>query len=714
MANEIACWLAVDPQLRLVLATSLASIAYLFGARMKELPQRFSWLERVSSVSLMLGPLMIASSSAALLANGWIDPIGSGQYADQFSTLAVATWWIVGAVAFFLRANRRLESVSGLLSSLLAPASAVLVVPVFYQFNPIVWFQVAAIVSAVWWLAAYWLMDREQSEASELAISLSAGFVMIAGIGSAVLALMHTVFNLEEVESTLGFPGVCISMIAIGYWCVIGLRSSRGNDSGSTRLPWFAGIALIAGQIGWLSAEFGLVSGIEVVELVSAVWLATSIAALLRHDQNRLAAVHIVAISGLLLIVDADAGMQSDRTPPLAIAGLCSVGCLVAFATWSVNRSVASCIAYRILGWFVVVSGGYLLTSRCGLPQTEEIFWTVIIGWASLWVLLWRTLASRVLTEEPRISAFRLGPIPDMEFAILLGFAALVEAILSASAGIDIYPRNITDPLLIARVISLTLVAASVLYRADRTDCVDSIDPDIPECGLACFGSGRDRLWGNTRWAVCIGPLTCCIHDRPVFWLDRSTCPSVVENLRGVWRPNWIVSDRIDLALGVDDRWIGNTRIDRDDRKSDHTVGDQHDDRCCCSVGLGRCNDCGCRQSIVASTRRRFAGVGHNRTLGKRESCRYKLSTSDGFDALVGCFGLYDPDGPIRFSEVDRDEDRFAMARRADKRGDGRRDHSRSVFGQYADQRSDVTISRWHPRYFTNDGDWRCHNFVDS
>ena len=468
VAHEVACLFAVDPQVRLVIATSLASVLYVIGAGRKKIAPRFLQLDHVNRLSTFLAPGMIGLSSAALLGSGWLDPIFAGQYADRFSTVAVFTWWATSAVVLFFRANRRLESISSLASSLLAPASAALLVPVFYQLNPTIWFQVAAIVSAIWLLAVYWVMDRDQTEAAESAISLSAGILMIAGIGSAVLAILHTVFGASEFRPVVGFVGVCISTIAIGYWSVVGLQPGRSADTRSIRLPWFAGISLLAGQFGWAAGTLGLVSGIEIVELIAAVWLATSIAALLRYDKYRLAAIQIVGVAGLLLTVDAFVGRQSARTPSLALAGLCCVGCLVALATWSQKQSVGSQLAYRFLGWCVIPAGVYLLTWRVGLPTTDETFWTVLVGWSSLWVVLWRIVGCHG-QETSRASIVRgFGGLPDMDFAVLLCLAALGEAIMTTAAGIDSYANSVDKALLIVRVISLMVVVVSVLYRADR------------------------------------------------------------------------------------------------------------------------------------------------------------------------------------------------------------------------------------------------------
>ncbi len=472
-AYEVACLFAVNPQVRLVNATSLASILYMLGA--KHCARKYGGVEKGSSflprdhvrrLSRFLVAGMIGLSSAALLRSGWLEPIFAGQYADRFSTLAVFTWWAAGAVVLFFRANRHLEPLSGLASSLLAPASAALLVPVFYQVHPVVWFQVAAIVSAIWLLAAHWVMDREQTAAAESAISLSAGILMIAGVGSAVLAILFTVFGVTEFRFVVGFAGLCISTIAIGYWSVVGLRPGRSDDDGSIRLPWIAGIALLSGQFGWAAGALGLVSGIEMIELIAAVWLATSIAALLRYDRYRLAAIQVVGIAVLLLTVDAFAGRQSVRTPSLAIAGLCCVGCLVALATWSQNRSVGSRLTYRFLGWGVIAAGVYLLTSRVGLPATDEIFWTVLVGWASLWVILWRIVGCHGQATGHASIVRGFGGLPDMDFAVLLGLAALGEAIMTTAAGIDSY--SLAKSLLIVRVISLMAVAVSVQYRADR------------------------------------------------------------------------------------------------------------------------------------------------------------------------------------------------------------------------------------------------------
>ncbi len=412
---------------------------------------------------------MIGCSSAVLIYQGWIDPLTHDQSPDRFSTLAVALWWSLGSVALFVRGKQKLESLSSLGSAILAPAAAILAIPVFHLSNPFVWCQVAAIVSAVWFAAAYWLMNREQTAAAQRAIDLTQGLVMVMGVGSAVLAVMYIIFEIDTLQPTLSFPGAVIALIAIALWCLVGLRASRDSSEMPTRLPWIIGLAILAGQIGWLASEVGLVSGVQVIELIAVIWLVTSIASLFLIEKNPLLAYHIAAVSGLLLIVDAVAGSRSDLTTWLAIAGLSSSGCLVAIAGQSSGGSLRRNLALRGLGWFVMIAGSYLLVTGIGLPRDLRTDWTITLGWIALWVTAWRVLAPDwIIDRRPESTGLRLSGLPDQEWAFVLLMMACLEVLITTFSIDDTFPRLSESPLLLARALSLMVVAAATVTRAGR------------------------------------------------------------------------------------------------------------------------------------------------------------------------------------------------------------------------------------------------------
>ncbi len=176
----------------------------------------------------------------------------------------------------------------------------------------------------------------------------------------------------------------------------------------------------------------------------------------------------MTSVSILLLIVDWIFGIRSELIPWFAVAGLSVTGCLVGFAAQTPIRTITGRIFYRGLGWIVVLAGGYLLSARIGLPRIEEVVWTTCITWTGLWVFTWRMLALNDRIDD-RKAAFltRFGSLPDIEFAVLLGFAAISEVMFTTLFASNALASGIADPLLIARLVTWTLVSCSVVCRPD-------------------------------------------------------------------------------------------------------------------------------------------------------------------------------------------------------------------------------------------------------
>ncbi len=363
---QVAHIIPSDAAVTLVVATTLVAagccgLSKLFLSRSQAtLPRTFGPL------STAVGVLALALSSSVLLMTGWVDPILEKTYANAFSTLSVTSWWTLAAAGLLWKARQSTSYVPSIASALLTPAAAALVVPVFSRSDPVVWVQVAAIASLAWiGVSRSWLEETGKLLARP-AINGSMWFAIAAGMVTSVLVTVSVVLNLQSLDPVLGLPGLFISVLAVVLWCLGWVHLPLQSDDADRRLPWQVGVSILAGQFAWLAHRLNLVSGVHVIELVTAIWAIAAAASLVRYhiDRRRLDFVHVGLVAVAVPIIAGVLDPRSELMPWLALAVLAIGGLLVAFVGSGPKTTTVQLGASRLLGWFVVGAGGLLLVSQ--------------------------------------------------------------------------------------------------------------------------------------------------------------------------------------------------------------------------------------------------------------------------------------------------------------------------------------------------------------
>jgi hypothetical protein len=485
-ASQIAHMLSIDPTSRLILATSL-SVAACLAVSHGLLSRSGSPL---SPAARRLAPIvavcLVASASAALLWVNWLDPILAGARARPWPVGAVATWWMIGAAALLWTARRTFEPAASIASAVLAPAAVALLVPVFTRSNPAVWVQVAAITSTLWTILCQQLFHGQQARSAWTAIKGSTLFAVVVGVVTSLLVTISVAWDVRGLQSLFGAAGFASSVLVIGTWCGGWIRLGEQHEGSGRRLSWPIGLAMLAGQVSWLTHALGLVSTAQMAELMAVVWLIASAGSLvLFRQREQLADFVLIGVLAVLTVISA--WLNDSRSlwmPWLALAELIAAGLLVGLlgvsrrigelpldtATWfgEVQRRRPSLLlaASRLLGWFVIVGGGWILVDQTASSQDSWLPWTMLVLWAGGWVVSWRLICADQRAGNRHGIAVA---VPDMEIAALLMVGVVGETVLAVLGEAPrLATSTLADPLLWGRVTLYLALTLSAVARAGR------------------------------------------------------------------------------------------------------------------------------------------------------------------------------------------------------------------------------------------------------
>lgn len=468
---QLGRWIGTSADAELVAATSLAAagcfaLSWLIPGKFRPV------LPGVIRFHAMVTGLLVAAlSSGVLLLTGWLDPILDANNAEAFPTLSVASWWLLAAAGLLWDSRNSTSSVPSIASALLTSAAAATVVPVYFLSHPVVWIQVGAIAALAWKVVCQRWLDQAAQRHAWPAIHGASWFAAAVGLTTAILVTLSIVFNARSLHPFFGFAGLIVSFASVALCCLGRLPKRLSSAECYDRLPWPIGLSILAGQITWVTYWLGLVSGVHVIELVPAVWAVAAAASLLRYRADATVAdfVHVVFVCVATTIIAGMLGFRSQWMPWLAMGVLSIGGILVAFVGGGPTTAKPLAIASRILGWFVVGSGVFLLVTQITSGPNPHVQWTAIILWPAIWLVAWRLLCpdTREATAGRR-EAFLA--IPDIELAGLLLLAAAFEVILFALSGQHRYQTNvIADPLLWTRMVAYVAVGCTAPARGSRT-----------------------------------------------------------------------------------------------------------------------------------------------------------------------------------------------------------------------------------------------------
>ena len=456
--------LTIAPSTQLIVAASGAVLLMLLGRRAFATRIKGQATAQRASIAWTTAPIVIvATSSAGLLHTGWIEPVARGNLAVPIPTLAVCGWWLGAASILLVRAKAVGSQLAASASALLAPAATALVVPVFFTTSFVVWIQVAAIGTSVW-MAVAWCWSPQKRSMLEPAMNGSRWFAVSVGVLSALAVTAGIILNEARLFPPFGPASLaCSTCAAMLLW--LG-RCERGDRHG---LPWPISVSMLGGQIGWLIYVAGWAGGVQVIESLCVVWTVGGAASMLidRTHQRPANLLHIIATCVCVTGLTAFVGLRSTSLPWMSLAVLSVGGFQVAFGTG--NGAAIWRRASRVLGWFVVAAGGWIVAQRLAAGTDPGTVWTAFVIWATAWLVVWRVAATEFQIfpgpgDVPRLAA------PDMELSILLMAAVIGESALVALGGVRTpLATGIGDTLLGLRVGAYLVACVTTLCRPERT-----------------------------------------------------------------------------------------------------------------------------------------------------------------------------------------------------------------------------------------------------
>ncbi|MGB0596024.1 MAG: hypothetical protein ACPGLY_04890 [Rubripirellula sp.] len=469
VSSAFAAVVTTDTSGRVIIATTLSAVGgFSIPAFLGK--TGLSLARPATQLAPMISIIIVAVASIVLLYFDWYTPISKGGLADFTSTTAVSAWWLTAAVGLLWSAKQT-EQKTGLIgSALLTPLAITILVPAIAQTSGSTWIQIAGLGSVGWLLAVRFWLGRDKRMDPHPGIIGSSTFVLIVGVGSAVLVTLGSLFDLPQLVKLSGIPCFLISLLALGMWLF---------DDSPLELPqplvvrptWPVMVTCMSGQVTWLAVIAGWTSDIQVSELTAAVILLGGGMSLLQYFRSKSTTdfVHITAVNLTLFITCIVIGNASDLFPWLSLLGMTMTGLCLPIASSNQGTTESVLRTCRILGWVIIGAGIGMILSRIATNASEEMQWTISVAWTAAWVITWRL--SHADRHQDNVDRRRQAvlALPDMEFAGLLFAGLLMETAWATLIGKHRMTSSAwMDPLLWTRVIIYLGVGFSGFARGRR------------------------------------------------------------------------------------------------------------------------------------------------------------------------------------------------------------------------------------------------------
>ena len=468
-SSEFAAVLATDASGRVIIATSLTAVGGFSISAF--LGKTGLYLARpVTQLAPMISTTIVAVTSIVLLHCDWYTPISKGVLADFKSTTAVSAWWLTAAMGLLWTAKTTGPKTGLFFSALLTPLAITILVPAIAQTSGSTWIQIAGLGSVGWLLAVRFWLGRDKRMDPHPGIIGSSIFVLIVGVGSAVLVTLGSLFDLPQLVKLSGIPCFLVSLLALGMWLF---------DDSPLELPqqlvvrptWPMMVTCMSGQVTWFAVSAGWTSGVQVSELTAAVILIGGGMSLLKYFGSKSTTdfVHVTAVNVTLFITCILIGNASDLFPWISLLGVTMTGLCLPIASSNQGTTDAILRTCRILGWVIIGTGIGMILSRIATTASEEMQWTILVTWTGAWVITWRF--SHADRQQDNLDRRRQAvlALPDMEFAGLLFAGLLMETAWATLIGNHRMTSSAwMDPLLWTRVIIYLGVGFSGFARGRR------------------------------------------------------------------------------------------------------------------------------------------------------------------------------------------------------------------------------------------------------
>lgn len=457
LAILISCRLTESPALRLVATTTLASAgilaAWLVRSWKTEVrensvgPLRLDRLVGISTIALL-----VSLGSAVLLGSNWWLPISHGISPDRWSTLAVASWWIIASLGLLFGRASQQEQVSDVgsaatgrhvvtrvLSAMLLPMAVLIITPILFSVLPVVWWQASSLGSVVWLLLAWaqnassrlsvqlnrpaaerlspftnlsgWASERDPGD------SLSSLWISVVGMTSAAVSLwfvLHWQHSIATVAWTLPL-GIVTSLLALLVACRDSMWAAKRHALDGPRilnsLPFLpvlmsGHVAMIAETMGWVAAPNTrlIVMGCGLVGCIGSAMLVW-------RKSPPLHVWHVVAQAVALACFAIFDGWRIFHVTSrftgwpewIALAGL-ATGAISLLRFVPADEPEKNAISHlfveklpRLFGWFIAIAGVWILHTHPGISWRPDLIEnTFLVGWAGVCVVLWRSDRSTV------------------------------------------------------------------------------------------------------------------------------------------------------------------------------------------------------------------------------------------------------------------------------------------------------------------------------
>ncbi len=592
LAIVISAGFTQSSSMRLVGTTTLASagilVAWLTTGWIGRV--RKNSLDRLQldrSVGFFAIALLVTLGSAVLLWVNWWLPIHDGLTPDRWSTLAVATWWMVASIGMLFgrvadpvheqidgAAERPRTRVDGAgqgsfltrvgsekassvwrfgedsasrLSAMLLPMAIGISIPVIFSKPAVVWWQSSVLGSAAWLILA-WMQQRwRAATASESDQGAALSRVWIAGVGltSAAVALWF-VIQLHQSPWTVAWSlplGALMSLLALVICCSDHVTAANLFDVRGSKvlrnLPFLP--VVMSGHVAAMAETMGWVVTPHTHLIVMGCALVGCIGSAIVVWQKAIP-LHAWHVSAQTLVLTGftffDWRGSSYFTSQLggwpawiALAGLATgaVGLMRFTPPRELDaiptRFQLTDVLPRLLGWFIVIAGGWILLVHPDISRSSELISTTYwMGWMGACVLLWRS-------DRLTVSGHRRAPRADIGVSwLLLPMLALSLLDLMNWGGV---PRghSVTEiAMRLAQFMIAVAVAISAWLRPTivpaRPVSMWTISMALISSGAAVAAAGLSRLFGHSsELPVVVAILTAAVSTSLIVgtlpWSER-------------------------------------------------------------------------------------------------------------------------------------------------------------------------------------------------
>lgn len=477
-SNQIAVRTLTVPNEKLVLSATIAMLGCAVLA----------WATRqrtASTIAQFSTAILLISSSLVLLSSGWLVPILRQVRPDTFSTVTVAFWCTLGAIACGYFGNRLASRRYYLGSVVLTAAATLLIMPLVENKAVVSWFQWSTVAVFCWAGLSTWVFP---SKTEAMVVARGAmGFAVVIGVVSGIVTTGWTL---------VGFAGVDVfaksgSMTLVGLTSVFLLMPAFTKHLGGlgegNRISWPIVLSLFAGNVSILLAHFDWVE-LPLGRLLIVVWGVAMIGSIARYIVKSSVPVvewgHSVVMSVVLVVI---AMTRSGVTfyDWVGFVAACCSGIMVTSLAWKLGTGESTpnssyqesnalhfALGSRLLGWFMLATGGYFLMELCSasiLSDWER--WTIVLAWLGAWILVWRMTAPDAQdTEERSWLPLATRVLPDTEVTLVFTLALLGELIVSVvlSDSVARLP-GWQSPWLLVRLLFAVAIVATTVFRARRT-----------------------------------------------------------------------------------------------------------------------------------------------------------------------------------------------------------------------------------------------------